>query len=163
MNAATVRLLPAALRGADGDGLAVKPRQLEPAPRHFGGIVSVLQNVTHVIRAIQDGDRARLFATLDCLLRHAVPCESFSLYLVEDAGRKLRCVHPYLEVGDPEPVVETTMEGWAVLNADIAKLPSNGKYALDWASHECYRSYALPTPVRSADPSQLPPWPPTLD
>jgi hypothetical protein len=179
VNAATERLLPPSLQNVGkADAVRAQSSVYKPAEekieessskrgtvkiqgaRSPAGVLNTLACVSQVVSSLRDGDRDKLFSVLDPLLRYALPCESFSLYLVEDSGKKLRRVHPYIEVDEPQPIIETSMEGWAVKNCDVARLPSNDKYSLEWAAHECYTPHGKPPPVSKPSPEGLGKWPP---
>ncbi|CAJ1392414.1 unnamed protein product [Effrenium voratum] len=123
---------------------------------------------------IREMDWNKLYRALEILTRFLIPCESVSLYLVEEGGRYLRRVNTFLESFPPErrghlltPVSESTVEGAAAVHAEPCGLPVRAKVVtktqVEWASREATGLYPLPSKGTFQDLSagaSLAPYPP---
>eukprot|EP00928_Gymnodinium_smaydae_P081221 TRINITY_DN64774_c0_g1_i1.p1 TRINITY_DN64774_c0_g1~~TRINITY_DN64774_c0_g1_i1.p1 ORF type:complete len:778 (+),score=99.77 TRINITY_DN64774_c0_g1_i1:174-2507(+) len=112
---------------------------------------SVLLGLSHAAAAVRELNWNKLYLALDVVIRYLVPCECFSLYLVEERGRYLRRINPYAEAFPPErrghpveAVSEATMEGNASINVEPCSLPSQTRYAHDWATREACALHPFP-------------------
>lgn len=128
------------------------PRSLsQPRGSCIHQMSAVMSGVSHIAGAIREMDWVRLFQALDAIIRYVVPCESFTLYIVEEQGKYLRKVNPHLETFPPEArgrlldaVAETTMEGNAAVTCCSALLPSRLRFSGEWAMREACAVTPLP-------------------
>lgn len=112
---------------------------------------AALVGLTHVASSVRELDWDRFFLALDVVLRYLIPCESFSLYLVEERGKYLRKVNTYVDALPPErrghaveAVSEATMEGSASISVEPCSLPSQTRFSYEWAAREAMGVHPKP-------------------
>jgi hypothetical protein len=139
----------------DGPDLGKKMFLHPPKPRKNVFVPpAVLTSLSHIAGSMRGMDWVQLYHALDVLLRYFIPCEAFTLYIVEERGKYLRKISPFLEHFPPDlrgsvvdAVADSTLQGSAAITAEACSLPSQSKYATDWATHETTSLAPKPGPV----------------
>eukprot|EP00929_Paragymnodinium_shiwhaense_P035095 TRINITY_DN19004_c0_g1_i1.p1 TRINITY_DN19004_c0_g1~~TRINITY_DN19004_c0_g1_i1.p1 ORF type:complete len:5161 (+),score=1174.84 TRINITY_DN19004_c0_g1_i1:79-15483(+) len=147
---------PDASPGRTTGGYNASPARLPPTPRKEppqpaqkkaaarpAVPPAVLLGLSQAAAAVRELNWNKFYSALDVVIRYLIPCESFTLYLVEDRGRYLKKINTHLEAFPPhrrgsqvDVVSEATIEGCASITVEPSFLPSQSRWSQDWSTRE---------------------------